>query len=132
MAGRSWLIAVTLIASASAFAQSDADRLVTSALSNTRAYETLSYLTDEIGPRPSGSANAARAVAWTTDQFRAWGIDVHRGHFRPSIFQIAAHDLVGQRIGKPRMPLTQLVDPCCGLGREALPGGFMRLRSLGS
>jgi len=70
-----WLPAALLFA-ANAFAQSDADRLVTSALSNTRAYETLSYLTDEIGPRPSGSANAARAVTWATAQFRAWGIDV--------------------------------------------------------
>ena len=65
-----------LLTATTAFAQ-DADRLVTSALSNTRAYETLSHLTDEIGPRPSGSANAARAVQWTTEQFRAWGIDVH-------------------------------------------------------
>jgi carboxypeptidase Q len=70
-----WLL-VALLFAANAFAQSDADRLVTSALSNTRAYETLSYLTDEIGARPSGSASAAQAVAWTTAQFRAWGIDV--------------------------------------------------------
>jgi len=70
-----WLLAALLFA-ASAFAQSNADRLVTSALSNTRAYETLSYLTDEIGPRPSGSENAAQAVTWTAAQFRAWGIDV--------------------------------------------------------
>ncbi|HEY4642793.1 MAG TPA: hypothetical protein VII75_15735, partial [Thermoanaerobaculia bacterium] len=76
MTGRRWLVAGLLIAASSAFAQ-DADRLVTSALSNTRAYETLSYLTDEIGPRPSGSSNAADAVKWTTEQFRAWGIDVH-------------------------------------------------------
>ena len=75
MAVSRWLPAALLFA-ANAFAQSDADRLVTSALSNTRAYETLSYLTDEIGPRPSGSANAARAVTWATAQFRAWGIDV--------------------------------------------------------
>jgi len=67
---------VALLFAVNAFAQSNADRLVTSALSNTRAYETLSYLTDEIGARPSGSANAAQAVAWTTSQFRAWGIDV--------------------------------------------------------
>ncbi len=77
MAGRRWLIAVSLFAAVSVFAQDrDADPLVTTALSNKRAYETLSYLTDEIGPRPSGSANAAAAVKWTTEQFRAWGIDV--------------------------------------------------------
>ena len=76
---RGWLRQLTFglaLLSATTLAAQDADRLVTSALSNTRAYETLSYLTDEIGPRPSGSANAARAVHWTTAQFRAWGIDV--------------------------------------------------------
>jgi len=69
-------LVLTLLITTSALAQSDADRLVTSALSNTRAYETLSYLTDEIGPRLSGSANAAKSVQWTAAQFRAWGIDV--------------------------------------------------------
>lgn len=79
MAVSRWPLAVALVAAVatSAFAQSDADRLVTSALSNVRAYETLSYLTDEIGPRPSGSENAARAVRWTTQRFREWGIDAH-------------------------------------------------------
>lgn len=73
---RTLTLALALTFATSAFAQSNTDRLVTSALSNTRAYETLSYLTDEIGPRPSGSENAAQAVSWTTAQFRAWGIDV--------------------------------------------------------
>jgi len=47
-------------------------------LTNSRAYETLSYLTDNIGPRLSGSRNAALAVKWTTDQFRAWDIPVRQ------------------------------------------------------
>ncbi len=68
-------MAALLFFAAPAFAQ-DADLLVTHALARPSAYETLSWLTDEIGPRPSGSANAARAVEWTTGQFRAWGIDV--------------------------------------------------------
>jgi len=54
----------------------DADRLVANALTKPTAYETLSWLTDEIGPRPSGSANAALAVEWATQQYRSWGIDV--------------------------------------------------------
>ena len=78
MAVGRWLLAIAVVfaLATSALAQ-DADRLVTSALSNIRAYETLSYLTDEIGARPSGSANAARAVQWTTERFREWGIDAH-------------------------------------------------------
>ena len=48
------------------------------ALSSTRGYETLAYLTDHIGPRLSGSPNAERAVDWATGRFRAWGIDVRQ------------------------------------------------------
>jgi carboxypeptidase Q len=74
---RSWIfVAAALLVPISAAAQ-DADRLISKALDNTRAYETLSYLTDNIGARPSGSRGAALAVAWTTAQLRSWGLDVH-------------------------------------------------------
>lgn len=53
-----------------------ADLLITAALSDSRAYETLTYLCDDIGARPSGSTNAALAVQWTTERLRAWGVDV--------------------------------------------------------
>src|SRR5712672_561128 len=59
-------------------AQSPADRLVSAELSTTKAFQTLTYLTDEIGPRPSGSKNAQMAVEWTTSQFKAWGIPVRK------------------------------------------------------
>lgn len=51
-------------------------RLIDHILANSQGYDTLAHLTDEIGPRLSGSSNAAEAVRWTTAQFRAWGIDV--------------------------------------------------------
>jgi carboxypeptidase Q len=53
-----------------------AERLVDHILASRQSYETLSYLTDSIGPRLSGSTNAERAVRWTTQRFRDWGIDV--------------------------------------------------------
>jgi carboxypeptidase Q len=59
------------------FAQSIPDQLVQRELAASQAYETLSHLTDDIGPRLSGSAGAAAAVRFTTERFRAWGIDVH-------------------------------------------------------
>jgi carboxypeptidase Q len=52
------------------------DRLIARALESPSAWETLSYLTDEIGPRLSGSKNAALAVKYATERFRSWGIDV--------------------------------------------------------
>jgi carboxypeptidase Q len=65
-----------LLFAASAIAQPAAERLIDHTLANSRAYEHLSYLSDQIGPRLSGSANAEKAVRWTTKQFRDWGIDV--------------------------------------------------------
>ena len=56
--------------------QSSADRLIASELGSSQAYETLAHLTDDIGPRLSGSKQAAAAVTWTTERFRSWGIDV--------------------------------------------------------
>lgn len=51
------------------------ERIVRRELQSSQAYDTLSHLTDEIGPRPSGSAGAAAAVHWTTERLRAWGLD---------------------------------------------------------
>jgi len=61
-------------AGAGAMAQ-NADRLMTAALQSGTAYETLSYLTDMIGPRLSGSKGAALAVQYTTERFRSWGFE---------------------------------------------------------
>lgn len=59
-------------------AQATAETLIDHVLANSKAYDHVSYLTDKIGPRLSGSPNAALAVQWTTEQFRSWGIDVHQ------------------------------------------------------
>jgi len=40
-------------------------------------FSIVTALADDIGARPCGSDNAARAVKWTTDKFASWGIDVH-------------------------------------------------------
>ncbi|MBV8519457.1 MAG: M20/M25/M40 family metallo-hydrolase [Acidobacteria bacterium] len=58
-----------------ALAQSDADRAIDYELANSRAYDTLEYLTDNIGPRLSGSKGAALAVTWATKQLRAMKLD---------------------------------------------------------
>ena len=68
------LIAIPLFAQPA----SDLDRLMAAAINSSQAYETLARLTDHIGPRLSGSKNAALAVQWTTERFRSWGIDVRQ------------------------------------------------------
>jgi carboxypeptidase Q len=74
-----------LLVCAPLFAQStvqrDAERLMAAALNDSHAYDTLSYLTDNIGARLSGSRGAELAVKWTTDRFRSWGIDVRTEKF---------------------------------------------------
>lgn len=73
-------IALLFLFALPAFAQDaapqNAERLMMRALESNTAWETLSYLTDEIGPRLSGSRGAALAVKWTTERFRSWGIEV--------------------------------------------------------
>src|SRR5712692_384358 len=67
--------AALLLLAAPAFAQVP-DQIITRELQTSQAYDTLAHLTDEIGPRLTGSNGAAAAVAWTTERFRAWGIPV--------------------------------------------------------
>jgi len=50
-----------------------ADRIIAAALSDQGAWKKLSYLTDKIGPRLSGSANLERAVAWALSALQADG-----------------------------------------------------------
>ena len=54
---------------------SGAERLLTAALESGEAYRTLAHLTDEIGPRLSGSKNAHAAVLWTTERLASWGLN---------------------------------------------------------
>ena len=65
----------TTLAAFAASAQTTAE-IIQRELASSQAYETLSYLSDSIGPRLTGSANAAAAVRWTTERFRSWGINV--------------------------------------------------------
>ena len=76
---RPTIAALTLTLALPAFAQTtdaNAQRIIDTILAHSQGYDTLAYLTDHIGPRPSGSKSAAMAVQWTTKQFRDWGIDV--------------------------------------------------------
>ncbi|HEX9492744.1 MAG TPA: peptidase M28 family protein, partial [Thermoanaerobaculia bacterium] len=51
-----------------------ADDIIKRELATAQAYDTLEYLSDNIGPRLSGSTNAAAAVRWATSTFQKWGI----------------------------------------------------------
>jgi carboxypeptidase Q len=56
------------------------DRLVAlrdAALSDDYAYQQVKYLTENIGARPEGSAQAQAAVEYVADQLRKLGLDVH-------------------------------------------------------
>ena len=72
------IAAITLLVTTSAVAQSSAtaQKIIDHTLANSRAYDHLSYLTDNIGPRLSGSKGAELAVKWTTQQLKSWGFDV--------------------------------------------------------
>src|SRR5205823_8711587 len=55
----------------------DLVRLRDAALADDYAYQQLEYLTDSIGPRPQGSAQADAAAHYVADQMRKLGLDVH-------------------------------------------------------
>lgn len=52
------------------------DKLRDAAMKNDYAYDELRHLTDSIGPRLSGSAQAQKAVEWVADEMRAQGAEV--------------------------------------------------------
>ncbi|MCC6659725.1 MAG: M20/M25/M40 family metallo-hydrolase [Phycisphaerales bacterium] len=48
-------------------------RIIQEGKEHNRVMDHLAYLTEQIGPRLTGSAGAERANTWTADQFRAFG-----------------------------------------------------------
>src|SRR6476659_5563134 len=51
-----------------------ADHLVSAALADTNGYANLTYLTDRIGNRLSGSVSLDRAIAWSVERMKAAGL----------------------------------------------------------
>ncbi len=56
-----------------------AGRIIGASLTSDKAYERLSYLTDRIGHRLSGSKNLERAITWAIAEMKADGLDNVRG-----------------------------------------------------
>ncbi len=54
--------------------QADAKNVITTALGHGKAYDLLSELTSKVGPRLSGSAGAANAVAWSKGVMERLGV----------------------------------------------------------
>lgn len=119
-----------------------AAKIVDHILTSSKGFETLAHLTDDIGPRLSGSKGAAEAVRWTTQQFREWGIDVRnerimvphwvRGVETASLIRPAAQPLVVTALGgSVATPASGIVADCievssldelAKLGREKIAG----------
>ena len=54
-------------------------RILTEIAEHSEQMENLRYLTDEIGPRLTGTENLKRANDWTAERFRAYGLsNVHQ------------------------------------------------------
>src|ERR1700745_4089708 len=49
-------------------------KIMDEGLNRSHVMETLSYLSDVIGPRLTGSPNMKRANEWTRDQLTKWGL----------------------------------------------------------
>src|SRR5439155_25361964 len=117
--------------------QSDPDQIIDRELHTSQAYDTLSHLTDEIGPRLSGSRGAAAAVAWTTARFRAWEIPVTnekvmvphwvRGREEGSLVSHMNQKIVLTALG------GSVATPASGITAEVIEAGsFDELKTLGA
>jgi len=126
-----------LLVSLSASAQSTADAIIARELQTSRAYETLSHITDDIGARLTGSKGAAKAVAWTTQQFREWGIPVTnervmvphwvRGREEARLLAPADHKIVLTAIG------GSVATPEAGITADVIEvDSFDELKTLGA
>ncbi|HYR27566.1 MAG TPA: M20/M25/M40 family metallo-hydrolase [Thermoanaerobaculia bacterium] len=137
--------ALTVLLALPAFAQSStqtAQRIIDHTLANSRAYEHLSYLTDNIGPRLSGSKGADLAVKWTTQQLKSWGLETRnetvivphwvrgaeRGHLPSHNDQKIVLTALGGSVATPAAGVTAEVveitsyDQLKELGRAKLAG----------
>jgi carboxypeptidase Q len=54
-----------------------AGALIDEALNRSEVMQNLQYLSDVIGPRLTGSPAARRAIDWTLERFKAYGLDAH-------------------------------------------------------
>jgi len=118
-------------------AQTTPDDIVKRELATSRSYETLEVLTDNIGPRLSGSSNAAAAVRWATATFQKWGIPATTEKVMVPHWVRGIEDarLVSHR--NQKIFLTALggsvATPAKGITAEVIEAGsFDELKSLGS
>ena len=113
------------------------EQIIQRELQTSQAYDTLSYLTDEIGPRLSGSKGAAAAVAWTTARFRAWDIPVKnekvmvphwvRGREEASLVSHPNQKIILTALG------GSVATPASGLTAEVIEvASFEELKALGT
>lgn len=66
-----------LVTSAVAFGQGDTDtiaRIIAEGKNNSQVWDHLTYLSEEIGPRLTGSTRMMQANVWMRDQFAAYGL----------------------------------------------------------
>lgn len=76
--------ALLAFSSTGLLAQSDSDavaRIKAEGMERSQVMATLSYLTDVIGPRLTGSPNMKRANMWTQDRLNNWGL--YNAHLEP-------------------------------------------------
>jgi len=113
------------------------DAIIEREVATTRAYDTLEYLTDNIGPRLSGSTNAAAAVRWATDSFEKWGISVANEKIMVPHWVRVAED--GRRVShrNQQIVLTALggsvATPAKGITADVIEvNSYDELKSLGT
>lgn len=84
-----WLLAVLLVLSSVAFAQSDVDtsaivKIKDEGMNRSQVMEIMSYLTDVYGPRLTWSPEYREAGVWASQKLKEWGLqNVYFDNFAP-------------------------------------------------
>jgi carboxypeptidase Q len=114
-----------------------AGRIIGAALTSNKAYERLSYLTDRIGNRLSGSASLERAIAWAITEMKRDRLDNVRGekvmvpHWVRGEESLELTNPVPQKLAMLGLG-NSVATPAAGITAEAVVvGSFDQLDALG-
>ena len=84
------MVALLALLAAPPYSPDVAARLIGGALSDGVAYARVAELSDDIGPRLSGSPGAEAAVKWAVQRFRDDGLEVRTEAILSALTKVAA------------------------------------------
>ena len=86
------------------------ERIKDEGMNRSQVMQTLSYLTDVIGPRLTASPNLKRANEWTRDKMKEWGMEAHLEPWGPFGRGWTLKSFSAEIIAPQAIPLAGLIN----------------------